>query len=359
MKWYSAKALLSKRCIWNILLGQKGNGKSTAISRYCLEDAWNNNREFIYLRRWDLETTADKTEHYFALFEQNGWISEITKRKYNCLTVFRKTIYWGRRREDGTIERGKKCGYSVPLSGQEHYSSGQYPNVYNIIFEEFISKRQMYLENECSQLMFLVHTIFRHKENCKIFMIGNTISRLCPYFREWQLTKIPDMDLGQIDIYKYHNDDGSAVEIAVENSPTILKKSGVIFGNSRDSIVSGAWETSEMPRLPFKFNSKEVLYSIYFKEELIWFKISILKHDGHFCLFINEEKNFFEHSGVRIINRYARELNPLKTDMLYPLLEGDILIIDLLKKRHYFFSDNLTGAEFEDALPNLFNPRIG
>ena len=78
----------------------------------------------------------------------------------------------------------------MALSASTHYKSTQYPFVKNMIFEEFVTDG-LYLQNECNLLMQLVSTVFRNRKDGKVFLIGNTISRVCPYFYEWELRGIP------------------------------------------------------------------------------------------------------------------------------------------------------------------------
>lgn len=66
---------------------------------------------------------------------------------------------------------------------------GQYPNVKNIIFDEFIS-RSIYLADEPNKLMNFYCTVDRKQNKVKLWLLGNTISRVCPYLTEWGLQPI-------------------------------------------------------------------------------------------------------------------------------------------------------------------------
>lgn len=49
--------------------------------------------------------------------------------------------------------------------------------------------------------MDIISTIAR-RDYVRVFLIGNTISRLCPYFEEWQLTHIKSQKQGTIELYR-------------------------------------------------------------------------------------------------------------------------------------------------------------
>lgn len=62
-----------------------------------------------------------------------------------------------------------------------------YLDVDDIIFEEFMS-RNVYLPNEPNKLMNLYATIDRKRLTTRLWLVGNTISRVCPYINEWRFT---------------------------------------------------------------------------------------------------------------------------------------------------------------------------
>lgn len=363
VNWYSVSTILEYECIWNLILGQKGNGKSTSVTKWCLQQALEHKHNFMYVRRWETECSADKVEHYFKFVEEKGILKDLTKGKWDRISVYRHTIYTAKLNSLNKIERGSVVGYVMPLSMHEHYSSGQYPDVYNFIFEEFVSKRNMYIDNEPSQLMYAVSTILRHKEKeARIFLIGNTISRLCPYFRHWQLTRISKQEQNTVDIYNIHNEDGSTTRLAVQYCEELNIKSSVFFGQSRKAIVSGIWECDYKPCLPFKYKGSDVLYSLFYRVENILFKISVLYNPNTFgessdynryVLFVNEEEKERVTDTTRLVDSTLTDLCTLHTHKLTPITNGDDVVLDLLKQGLVFYSDNLTGTEFEDSIGDL------
>lgn len=77
----------------------------------------------------------------------------------------------------------------MSLSTEQHMSSASFLDCDRILFEEFI-ERGSYLPNEPDRLMILYSTIDRKRGVTKLYMVGNSISKVCPYFRAWGLDDI-------------------------------------------------------------------------------------------------------------------------------------------------------------------------
>lgn len=57
----------------------------------------------------------------------------------------------------------------------------------------------VYIANECSKLEIFYNTVDRGRGVTKCFMVGNTISRVCPYLNDWNLlNNIRNMKKGDI-----------------------------------------------------------------------------------------------------------------------------------------------------------------
>ena len=73
-------------------------------------------KRFILMRRFREEISSEKIEQYF----QDVNIFEITNGKANCITVFKKGIYFSfYDNETGKIKRFDKIGYVVALSTEQ------------------------------------------------------------------------------------------------------------------------------------------------------------------------------------------------------------------------------------------------
>jgi hypothetical protein len=92
-------------------------------------------------------------------------------------------------------------GYGFALTQMEHDKGGNYPsNVSTVIFDEFMT-RSMYLPDEMALFSNVLSTLLRDDGNAKIWLLGNTVSWYCPYFREMGLRHIKNMEIGGVQVY--------------------------------------------------------------------------------------------------------------------------------------------------------------
>ena len=85
-KYYSLKPILKKNADYNIIFGERSNGKTYAALMYGLEQYAANGTQFAYIRRWREDLRGKRGETLFAAHVQNGVIEKITDGKYNRVT---------------------------------------------------------------------------------------------------------------------------------------------------------------------------------------------------------------------------------------------------------------------------------
>lgn len=245
---------------FNIIFGEKSNGKSYQVKhKWAVEHYLNTGNRFILLRRWREDISTLWIEQYFADVD----VVKLTKGKYNCITVYRKALYFSIYEvETGKTKRFEKIGYVMSLSTEQHMSSASFLDVDVIIFEEFM-ERGTYISNEPDRLMILYSTIDRKRGTTKLYMVGNSITKVCPYIREWDLEKIfKSIIQGEIKTKIIKNEEND-VKIAIE----FCKSSGgktMAIGNAKTMIDKGAWQTEPQPKLPESYKNYKVLYRFRF-----------------------------------------------------------------------------------------------
>ena len=244
--------ILSKKARYNIIYGERSNGKTYGTLQYCLECYFKDGSEFAYIRRWDEDLTGKKGESLFNGLIKNNVIRKFSKGKWNHVVYQSRAYYFAFIDDEGTVIKDVKpfC-YAFALTQHEHYKSNSYPNIRNIIFDEFLT-RGVYLPDEFIIFQNVLSTLIRLRDDVTIFMLGNTVNKYNPYISEMGLTRMRDQKIGTIDIYEYGE---SGLKVAVEYSdmPTKEKKSNVYFAfnNERlNMIKNGAWEIDSYPHYP-------------------------------------------------------------------------------------------------------------
>lgn len=341
---------LLKKTDYLLMLGARGNGKSYSAKNLIIKKCIETGKEMIYLRRYDLDCKDSVCVSYFG----DCPVESMTDGEYTCIDVFRKGIFLANINPDtGKIERGRRIGYCHALSNQEHYKSLAFPNVDFIIYEEVVSFDGRYLYNECNKLQQYISTIFRSRDNGKCILIGNTISRLCPYYREWDL-HIERLEIGKTQLYTYHNENGNDTRILVYMTEPLNYNSGMFFGNASKNITAGAYEVNEQPHLPKSIIKYKILYTLVVEYDNFKFLCQLLqdKEDSNKVTWYVQPKTSDIQKGTRIVsNKFY--IDPLVTNDFTPLTMSERKVFNMFDDGKVCFSDNLTGTEFNNILKNF------
>lgn len=353
-KYYRLDNILKLKASYNILLGERSNGKSYAVKEHAVKRAWKSDEHrFIILRRWDTDIKPSLVEQYFA----DCPLSVITNDEADGVTVYRGRVYLTKHNaETNKDDKIKHIGYVCALSLEQRYKSASFLDVDCIIFEEFISNT-FYLPNEPLTLMNFVSTVARRRL-ISVFMIGNTISRICPYFTEWQLVNIPKQAQGTIETYSYttqetdENNNPIIVNIAVEFCENLSHNSKMFFGSSAGMITTGAWQSKEMPHLEGnKLQDYSLLHIVIFKINGFKFRAEfLLQNDTGICLWFISPKTTEIKKEDRVVTDKPVLYNAITTIGLIPLSENERQAFNYLNEGKVFYSDNLTGTDFENCL---------
>lgn len=348
-KYYSLKNLLDCKCNWMILYGMRSNGKSYAVKRHVLEQAHKKGERFVYLRRWSEDIKEKDVNSYF----DDMPVKEITGGKYTGVSAYRGYFYFCNTGADGKIQRaGDPIGRYCALNNYERYKSQVFDKVESLIFEEFITDK-LYLGGssnpEPRMLMQFVSTVARDR-NINIFLIGNSISRVCPYFREWSLSGVMEQKPGTIDIYHLRGENG-VVDIAVENCEVVATGSKMFFGLASKQITSGEWEVNEVPKLLKPYEYYDMLYELAAVFGDFKYVLQLLTDPDTGGAFVY----IYPMTSSRKIERIITDVfnvDPMITSGLNHKIAAECLIADLFRAGKVCFSDNLTGTDFKQVLKN-------
>lgn len=346
MDYYRLTRILPQKAQFNILLGQRSNGKSFSVKEECVKEAFLGMGKLIYLRRWDLELKQDDIQDYFL----DTPVKDFTDGQYNFIEVFRKRIYLANVDDEGKVERGPCIGRAASLSSSEHLKSviqrGEYKN---IIYEEFCTNSG-YLRNEPNVLMQFVATCFGTQNVGRVWLIGNTVSRYNPYFYTWQLRNIQKMQPGDLDLYEYTTEDGNKIRLAVEFCSTMQMSNKMYFGDSAAQITTGVWETESQQTVPEEFGKFSVEYNVFMQMEQFFFILKVIKNKaGELLLLVAPgEAEDREKIPRKILDHVSGD--PLATDRMVPITAGDQIILNLFKLGKICYANNLTGSDFKSIL---------
>lgn len=345
MKYYSLENILSKNFDINILIGERSNGKSYAVKEECIKKAYKTGKcTFGLIRRYDSDIKGSLIESYFADMP----IKKYTGGNYDLINVYRGGIYFAKI-EDDKLKRGQLIGQVFALALDERYKSTEYPFMEDLIFEEFVTKNRYLDSDEPMRLMNLMSTVFRRRKG-RLFMVANTISRVCPYFSEFGLRGIPTMKIGQIDSYEFEDIAGKITKIGVEYcANTGATTSGMFFGKFGKQIDGGAWECKEYARLPKDLNKYNISYRMSLKYNDFKFNILLLTDEDFLGVYVYPAS--LKLNDRLLTEEYSSDM--MITPCLYRGKKKEEMISALFYQNKFCYSDNLTGDDFNTCVKNM------
>ncbi len=289
IKYYNLDKIDHEGANINMIIGERSNGKSyqvkhkKGIEKYYYDSInYHANytdknkiiseiieaktRRFILVRQLKEETKESIVTNYFNDID----VDAITNHEYTNITVYRGRVYLSNYdMEKNKMIRGEMIGYIIALSIEQNFAGASFLDVTDIIYEEFIS-RTSYIPKVADKLMNLFCTVDRKRGVTRVWMVGNTISFVCPFFVDWGLLDdIKKMKQGDM-ITKWIptgevDDEGTKIEIkvAIEWCESTGSSSFVI-GRHGDMLNKGELQTDPQPHLEKSIKEYKFLYKIGF-----------------------------------------------------------------------------------------------
>lgn len=291
-----------------IIYGQREDGKSYSVKLHIIEQI-KMGYNFAYIRRCH--------DHIV----RKNMIKVFDDVQHICEKELGSKIYFDSQmgfyiKTNGEI---KIVGYCSSLQDTMKVKSIPVVNIKVILFDEFIDYN--YMDNEISMFLHCISTICRPpNEDVKIFMLGNTISKDCPYFK---LFGIDTRKIRQGEIYYIKHNLG--VSACVQHTPTKV-----------DDIKSKTKTHNYIG-----FDDNESVNMIMFGEwEYQHCKTRILDGIGWNCMrhlipiyltAINQVYEFTIHTDIKMPILFVRKVNTqmgkVNTNILYNLSYDDSVLL--------------------------------
>jgi hypothetical protein len=290
--FYSLDNILSKNCHYNLIVGERSNVKTYAVLKYAIQQYAEHGHQLAILRRFREDFTGKRGAELFAALVQNCEVTKATDGRWNGIFYYASRWYFCKYEDDGSVEKDKTpFAFGFSITQMEHDKGTAYPMVKNIVFDEFIT-RAAYLPDEFILFTNTLSTIIRQRDDVRIFMLGNTVNKYCPYFSEMGLKHVKDMQQGDIDVYMVGK---SGLRIAVEycgTSRVAKKKSDIYFSFDNpklEMITRGIWEMDVYPHCPIKYRPKDVLFTYFIEYDGELLQCEVIMVDGSTFTFIHRK----------------------------------------------------------------------
>ena len=354
-KYYSLNKILAKKAKYNVIFGERSNGKTYAVQKHGLENYWDTKKDqMAVIRRWQDDFTGKRGQTMFNNLVANGEVAKITKGEWTDIYYFSSRWYLCKY----DAETGKRIIDDTPfawgfaLSTMEHDKSTSYPNVTTVLFDEFLT-RTTYINDEFILFMNVLSTIIRDRTNVTVFMCGNTVNKYCPYFREMGLRHVKDMKAGDIDLYTYGE---RGLTVAVEY--TLPNKNGkesdyyFAFDNPKLKMITGGeWELDIYPHCPYKYKPRNVLFTYFIEFDGTLLQCEIINVNDTTFTFIHQKTTPLKDTKRDII--YTTDFNArpnYKRNILKPTTSLEKKILLFYTRDKIFYADNEIGEVVRNYL---------
>lgn len=168
--YFDLNKIISYNAFLNIIIGERGTGKTYSCSKFVTNDFIKHDNQFVYIRRYKTELKKAIPSFFSPLITNNEFQNHNLKNSgYEKLII------------DDNI-----AGFGIALTQAQTLKSVNFNKVKNIIFDEFIAENGIYLKNEVHSFLSLIETIARMR-NVRIFMLANSATISNPYFLEFNL----------------------------------------------------------------------------------------------------------------------------------------------------------------------------
>ena len=306
-KYYSFSKIDKTGATYRLVIGQRSNGKTYGACKKILDTYIKTGKPSVYVRRMEEMIRPMNIEGLFNPHE--SYIEEQTEHKYNRI-IYRQHKYYLARFDETDSGKFIKTAQDInpfcinyAISTVETTKGTDPGEIAYVLFDEFIT-RQFYLANEFIKFQNLLSSVIRDRPGVVIYMLANTVSKHCPYFRDMGLYRIASQEITK-----------GSWEIAMyRHAPANLKDHPIIL---TFFVV---------------FDGKTVQGDIYMYKEyplIFWHpKTTPIKKPEETIIYMEDHE----------------DANPLhQIDLRAGTTRAQKLIFDLCRQRKTFFSDNETG----------------
>lgn len=362
-RWYSLDDILALDATYNIIYGERGNGKTFAVCHKILEAYFDEGLPSAYIRRLDEMIKQGNLETLFSDPNHIKYIEERSGGKYNSVRYFQHAFVLQKRDPDtnALLERDKQpfCR-TYALSTCETIKGADRGRVKYVIFDEFIT-RQYYLgsgdgANEVVLFQNVLESIIRKRPGVKIFMVANTVNKHCPYFKHMGLTNIKKQKQGTIDQYLLGK---AQTKIACEyckegdSAASEIAEQYYCFNNPQiEMIKNGSWEFDLYRTLPKGVGSltPELTFFIEFDEETTRGALYIYKNDPILCFF-PKKGDIKDRDNTIIYGQDTASTSPLhQIELARTPTRAQEIILTLFKQHKTYFTTNDVGEHINNWL---------
>ena len=360
MAFYSYTEIDEIGALYNLIIGQRSNGKTFGALRKVVDAYLEEDLPSAYIRRLD---ESIKPKNIDTLFDPHAdYIKEKTGGKWNGFIYRGNAFYLARYDTSPTTGRTvlkarekKPICWTYAINTADSTKGADKGPVKYIIFDEFMT-RKFYLVNEFVLFQQVLSSIIRKRPGIKIYMLANTVNKFCPYFKEMGLTKVQNQEQGTIAVYQLGSTESKiAVEYCKyeEDSTEKAVSNYFAFDNPQLKMISsGAWEIALYRHPPQGLGDYQIIFTFFilFSQKILQGDIYMFK--GYPVISFHPKTTQLQNPDRDLL--YIEEQvdgNPLhQINLAAGQTKAHKLIRQLIAENKTFFDSNETGEIFNSWL---------
>lgn len=363
-KYYSYKEIDKHKATYNLIIGQRSNGKTFGMLKKILDEYLKTGTPSAYIRRLDEQIKPTYISFLFNPLAE--YVAEKTNGKYNSFD-YRLRAFYLMRTETDEVGNTKKTKEKTPfcrlysINAHDTSKGADAGKVRYVVFDEFIT-RQYYLTNEFVMFQNVLSSIIRNRDGVQIYMLANTVNKFCPYFSDMGIKDIGEMEQGTIAIYTVGKTKTTiAVEYCAQNASSQKVSKYFAFDNPQlEMITEGTWEIALYRHAPPELNTYPILFSFFivYHDKIV--QGDIYQYKGYPIIFYHPKTTELQHPERDII--YYEDVydgNPLHMNTLRGgQTRAHKIIEQLISTNRTFFSDNSCGELVNNWLKIALVPKL-
>lgn len=314
-EYYDISYIDKFNCHYNVIFGKRSNGKTYSVLKKLVYNYAKTGKQGAYIRRYREDFKGKRGATLFDALIANNEIHKATNGAWDTVKFYSDRWYFAKHDETDPsklISDNQPFAYGFALAQMEHDKSTSYPLITTVVFDEFLS-RIGYLPNEFVLFMNCLSTIIRQRDDVRIYMLGNTVNKHCPYFEEMGLKHIEEMEAGKIDIYSYGD---SSLKVACEytaNHNIEGRKSDVYFAfdnPSLEMITGGAWELDLYPHLPVEYETENIVFKYFIDFDNHILQCEVIELDEDCFTYVHRKTGEIRHPDTDIVFSTEYDIRP-------------------------------------------------
>lgn len=367
IQWFDINELFTEcpDSQYYMIYSGRGKGKSFSTYKYLIDEYFKHGHQGFIMKRFESDMKGSRVSSLFSPLDEYVWENYQMKIRY-----YRNAFYMYIPTEDNKMPPISECEifcHTGALNITDRLKGMNYPDVKTIVMEEFMSMSSRYLSDEVNLLMNIVSTVFRHRTDGRVILLGNAISKYDPYSQLLGI-KLYEVNHGEIRNLVFKNEKGQQTKFTIHRATNVdvfdneENKDQIVFNNFGMNdvgamITDGSFQTAEFPKAIHGYylsNISELEYSrlidkgvrligqlniehdlpVFFKFDDSYYQARLLKPiDGESLKLLNGQTivGFYPVSDREFINmnpqklkRYPSQMNFLITnsydhlDTFYP-----------------------------------------